>query len=219
MSWIAVGVVGGSALLKLGEGISQNSKASKIEKGNPYPTMPLQNEYNQNVAQAQHMAQTGLPQQQYNNQLNSIQQNQAGALSALSGSANPGAGLANIVRSGDNATGALNAQDAVARNQNMLRLLQQRQMLAQQKDKVWDWNNRQKYLSNLAQSQALRGAGSQNIGGALSDASSLGGTLAKGNMGSTMNMGQLYGIQDTPMVQQNLDVGRSYQGQLPNWGG
>ena len=145
MSWIAAGIAGGSAIIKGVEGISQNSKANAIEKSNPYPMMGVDQGYQQNVNQAQQMAQQGMPAQQYNNQLNSINQNQSGALQTLSRSSNPGANLASIVRQGDQATGNLNAQDAIQRNRNLLTLLQERQTLAGQKDKAWDWNYQQKY--------------------------------------------------------------------------
>lgn len=182
MSWIAAGVVGASALVKGVEGISQNSKASNIEKGNLYPQEGVQQEYQQNVNQADQMAREGMPAQQYNNQLTSIGQNQAGALATLSRSVNPGANLASIVRQGDQATMNLNSQDAVERNRNMLNLLQQRQQLAQQKDKAWDWNYQQKYLGNLAKSQALRQSANANISGALSDVS--GGATALAGLGA-----------------------------------
>lgn len=182
MSWIAAGVVGGSAILKGVTGLVQGSKASSIEKQNPFPTEGVQNEYFQNVNQAQQMAQQGIPAAAYNNQLNQIQQGQAGAIQSLNRSANPGANLASIVRQGDQATANLNAQDAIARNQNMLRLLQERQILAQQKDKAWDWNYQQRYLGNLAKSQALRQSSNANISGALSDLS--GGAAALGGLGA-----------------------------------
>lgn len=188
-SLIGGGLAGIGGLAKGIFGLSQNHQASQIEKNNPFPTETIQPEYQKNLNQAQQMSQVGMPQQQYTNQLNSIQQNQAGALGALSNSANPGASLASIVRSGDAATGNLNAQDAVQRNQNLLRLLQERTVMAQQKDKVWDWNSKQKYLGNLAKSQALRGAGNANIAGGLGDISSLGGQLLKGGLGSGAGAG------------------------------
>lgn len=172
MSWIGAGIAGASALFKIGSGIAQNHSAGQIEKNNPYPTYTVDPLYKANLAQANQMAQVGLPQQQYNNQANNIQQNQAGAIFSLSRSANPGANLAAIVRQGDQATGNLNAQDAVARNRNMLNLLQQRQQLAQQNDKAWDWNYQQKYLGNLAKSQALRTAGNTNINSGANDVTS-----------------------------------------------
>ena len=182
MSWIAAGVIGGSAILKGVEGIAQNKKASNIEKQNPYPTAAVQQEYFGNVNQAQQMAQQGIPAAAYNNQLNQIQQSQAGAIQSLNRSANPGANLASIIRQGDQATNNLNAQDAVARNRNMLQLLQERQMLAQQKDKAWNWNYQQRYLGNLAKSQSLRQSANQNIAGAFSDVT--GGASALGGLGA-----------------------------------
>lgn len=182
MSWIAVGVAGVSAAVKIGQGISQNHKASQIEKQNPYPTESVDQGYYQNLNQAQSMANQGIAAPAYNNQLNAIGQNQAGAVQALGKSANPGANLASIVRQGDQATNNLNAQDAVARNRNMLQLLQERQTLSQQKDKAWDWNYQQKYLGNLAKSQALRGSANQNINSGANDIGSAG--LTAGKMGA-----------------------------------
>lgn len=177
MSWIATGIAGGTALIKGVSGIVQNNKASKLEKNNPFPTYTVDPAYQQNVNQAQNMSQTGIPQTAFNNQLNSINQNQASALNAFNGN-NGRTSLASIVRQGDNATGNLNAQDAVQRNQNMLNLLRQRTALAQQRDKAWDWNSQQKYLGNLAKSQALRGSANANINGAINDVGSLGSTIA-----------------------------------------
>ena len=182
-----MGVAGVSAAVKIGQGISQNSKASAIEKQNPYPTEAVQGEYYQNVNQAQSQANQGIAAPAYNNQLNSIGQNQAGAIQALGKSANPGANLASIVRQGDQATSNLNSQDSVARNQNMLRLLNERQTLAQQKDKAWDWNYQQKYLGNLAKSQALRGSANANINSGANDIGSAG--LTAGKLGAFGNTG------------------------------
>lgn len=169
MSWIAAGIAGGSALLKLGTGLIQNHSANSIENQMQYPTAPIQSEYTQNLNQAQNIAQTGIPAPAYNNQLNSIQRSQAGGLAALSRSANPGANVASIVRQGDDATNQLNSQDAMMRNQNLMGLLNARLQLAQQKDKAWDWNYQQRYLSNLAKANQIRGAANSNINGAFGD--------------------------------------------------
>lgn len=189
MSWVAVGVVGAGALAKGISGAAQAKSASNIEKNNPYPTQSVQPEYFQNVAQAQQQAQVGTPQEQYNNQLNAINRNQAGGIQALGRSQNPAGSISSIVRAGNDASNTLNAQDAIARNRNLLNLMQQRQTLAQQKQGAWDWNSRQKYLGLLAKSQALRGASIQNVNGAFNDISGagsavLGGYAQKGLMGN-----------------------------------
>lgn len=189
-------IVGGAALAKGIYGATQNAKASAIEKQNIRPTETVDPLYQQNVNLAQQMAQTGIPQQQYNNQLNAINRNQAGAINSLSGSANPGAGLASIVRAGNDANNNLNAQDAAARNKNTLALIQQRGILANQNHNAWNYNYADKYSENLAKSQALRGAGSQNISGALGSIGQAGmgymGALSGTNQGG-QTMGQLTG--------------------------
>lgn len=187
---IAAGaIVGASALGKAAYGISQNSKASAIEKNNIRPFEQVQPEYQQNVNTAQQMAQEGLPQAVYNNQLNGINQNQAGGIAALNNSANPGANLASIVRAGDNAVGNLNAQDAAARNKNTLALIQQRGILAGAKQNAWNYNYADKYSENLAKSQALRGAGTQNIAGGLNTLGQAGMGLLGNRMGSFGSVG------------------------------
>lgn len=180
-------LVGASALGKIGFGLFQNHKASQVEKSNIRPTEAVDPIYQQNVNTAQQMAQEGLPQAVINNQTNAINQNQAGAVGALSNSANPGAGLASIVRGGNQAMGNLNAQDAAARNKNTLALIQQRGILAGAKQNAWNYNYADKYSENLAKSQALRGAGTQNIAGGI-------GTLGQAGMGvlgSTGGFGSL----------------------------
>jgi len=178
MSWVAVAVAGATLTYKVAKGISDKHTANQIDKGNPFPTENVQPEYQENVNQAQQMAQTGLPEQQYNNQLNNIQRNQAGGLMAISRSANPGANVASILRTGNDSTNTLNAQDAMMRNRNLLNLLNQRMQLAQQKDKAWDWNHQQRYLQNLAKANAYRSAGNQSINSGVSEAA---GTVTAAN--------------------------------------
>ncbi len=159
-------LLGAGALVKGVTGLVQNGKASSIEKGNIRPTQYVDPAFQQNVNTAQNLAQQGIPQADYNNQANSINQNQASAISSLNNSANPGANLASIVRAGDNATSNLNANASIARNKNTLLLMQQKGLLAGAKQNVFDYNYKDKYSEQLAKSQAYRGAGMQNVAGA-----------------------------------------------------
>lgn len=179
MSWVALGVAGGTAAVKLATGAIQNSKANSIDNNNQFPNQAVDPIYQQNVNQATQMAQEGMPAQQHNNSLNLINRNQGSGLQALQRSANPGANLVSLVRAGNDATNGLNAQDAAMRNQNLLKLLQERQILAQQKDKAWDWNYQQKYLGNLAKANALRGSSNANINSGLNELGGTGLTGAK----------------------------------------
>lgn len=162
-------IVGASALGKAIFGASQDHQASEIEKNNIRPVEGVDPIYQQNVNTAAQMAAQGIPQEEINRQLNSINQNQAGAISTLNNSANPGANLAGVVRAGDSATGNLNAEQAAARNKATLALIQQRGILAGAKQNAWNYNYADKYSEQLAKSQALRGAGTQNIAGAFGE--------------------------------------------------
>ncbi len=173
-AWVAIGIAGGSALVKGITGIVQGNKADKMDANNPFPTRTVDPLYQKNLAQAEQMAQTGTPSQQYNNQSNSINRNQAGGLASLTRTGNNSGGIASIVRASNDANNTLNAQDAMARNRNLMQLLQERRQLAGQRDKNWDWNYQQKYLDNLAKSNALRGSSNYNINGAFNDVAGVG---------------------------------------------
>jgi hypothetical protein len=205
---IGGGLAGVSAIGKGIAGLFQGKKADNIDKTNPYPTMVVQPGYYQNLAQAEQQAKVGIPQQQYQGQLNAISRNQASGIQALSRTQNPSGSVASIVRAGNDASNNLNSQDAIERNRNLLNLMQQRQTLAQQQQGAWDWNSRQKYLGLLAKSQALRGASMQNLNGAFNDLSSAGSALISSGIG---------GSQRTPNVNgagAGVPIGSGYVGDI-----
>lgn len=153
---------------------SQKHKANQIEKGLRDPVYNIPPEFYQNREIARQMAQQGIPQEAINNQTNAINQNQAGAIDAVSKSANPGAAVASIVRQGDQSFGKLNADDAQARENNQRYFINQNaqvgnQQLAKQQNDVFD-----KYTRQFNQMQAYRGAGMQNENAAVQDATQLG---------------------------------------------
>jgi hypothetical protein len=183
VSFIGISAGIGAASLGLGvaKSIGESNAANKLERNNPRPNYTIPAEYRQNYLLAQHMAQIGLPQQQYNNQLNGINQNQTGAINALSHSANPGAGLASIVRGGDNAVGNLNAQDAMARQQNQRFAIGQNGILGQQELAKQQYDKFDKYSENFNQAAADRSAANSNLNNAFNGASQLAGSLAMSN--------------------------------------
>lgn len=144
----------------------QTHKANQIDKKNVLPIQQVQGEYFQNVADAEQMARQGMPAQQYQNSLNSINRNQAGALRRLGGS---NQSLASLLRASNDATLNLDANDASQRIRNRMNLFQQRNILAGQKQSAFDWNRKQPYIANLAKAEALRGAGQQNMMGMTND--------------------------------------------------
>lgn len=217
------GIIAGGSLLAasaIGKGIEgahQNHEASEIEKSNIRPTESVDPAYQQNVNTAQQMAERGLPQQQYNNQLNAINQNQAAGIAALGNSANPGAGITSIVRAGNNAAGNLNAEDAAARNRNTLNLIQQRGILAGANKDAWNYNYADKYSENLAKSQALRGAGTQNIAGGLNELGQAGMSIFGNMSGGVPSAGSTSTTQQPmPTVDPTGQYGISQA--AANWG-
>lgn len=202
MSYVAVGIAGAGVVAKGLTSLFQGRKARKIEKSNPFVTEQANPIFQKNVAIAENMAKTGLPQEQFNNQMNSIQRNQAGALTRFGRNGGGTGSLASIVRAGNDATGNLNSQDAMARQNNQRFAFGQRINLAQEQNRVWDWNKRQKFLMLQAKSEALRGASQQNLNSAFNDMTGMATTMLTGGMGGGGGAGMtsqagLSGVQRT----------------------
>lgn len=193
---MSAGIGAASLLYGVGKSISQNHKANQIDKNNPRPSYQIPDEYRQNLAIAKQMATIGIPQAAYNNQQNAISRNQAGAIGALGNSANPGAGLASIVRAGNDAQGNLNAQDALARQQGKRGVMQANLALAGQKLGAQQYNQFDKYSENFNRSQALRGAANTDLNNSVNGAAQLaGGLYGMGQYGTTPN-GNGQGVQN-----------------------
>lgn len=174
MSFVAVSAGVGAASLGVGlyKSIKQNSEANGIDKNNPRPSYTIPDEYKQNVLAAQNMARVGLPSQQYNDQQNAINRNQAGGLGALSRTPNVG-GVASVVRQSNDANNHLNAQDAVARQNNERYAIGQNAQLGAQKLAQQQYNKFDKYTEDYNKAAALRGASNQNLQGAFNGAGQL----------------------------------------------
>lgn len=174
MSFIAVsaGVAVAGGIYSIGKGISQNSQASKIEAANQRPTYQIPDEFKQNQVMAAHMAQTGMPQQQYDNSLNNINRNQAGGLYAMGRNANMGS-LTSLVRAGNDATNNLDANDAAQRQNNQRYSIEQNGIMGNQELAAQQYNKFDKYTENFNKAQALRGAASDNINNGVNSASGM----------------------------------------------
>jgi len=190
---LALGIAAAPSIVKGIAGIAGIFKGNKMAKNNPFPTETVNQNYVKNSAIADQMALVGLPQQQYNNSIQNIGRNQSAVLNQLSRSNNSGAGLQSLLRASNDATMNLDAQDAQARLRNQGIAMQQRGILGQQQDKVWDWNNKQKYIQQANAAAAVQGAGRQNAFGALTDLSQLGQSYLGGQIGGQNTGTQLPG--------------------------
>ena len=180
-----VGGIGGALIGGL-SGLFGKKKANNILKQNPYPTEPLPSEVTANQQIAQSEATQGMPSEQYQAAQRNIQRNQAAALSAASTS--PGGAVRNIgaIQQGTNdASANLDAQSAEMRRQNIGQLLNVNQQAASWKDKLFDWNQRQKYIQQYNYGMGLLGQSNQNImGGADKLLGTAAGAAASGLFGS-----------------------------------
>lgn len=163
------------------------------------------------------MAQLGLPSQQYNNNLNQINQSQASSLATAQRSSNPGAGISEITGQTDSAKNQLNAEDATARMSNERFYIDANNQVAGQKLQQQQSNVFDPYTQHYNEAQALRGAGMQNENSNIQDLGSLAmyasqyGLIPNGKKNQYKNFGgQWYGMdangQYNPMTQQIPDA-------------
>lgn len=178
---VGLGLNAAGALGGIGFGIGQRAQARRLERNNPLPLTSVNNNILQNVALAEQMSRTGLPSQVYNNQLNQIN---TGLTAGLRQASRQGgtASIASILRGFNSGVSNLNAQDAQARQANQRLLMQQRGILANEQQRVFDWNKANPYLRTMQRVASLRNAGTQNIFGGIGALSSMGTNLATSGM-------------------------------------
>ena len=139
-------------------GLIQKGKANKMLKNLQYPDEQMPAEYEQNLRDAEQMAATGMPAEQYNQSMRNIQRQQLTALRY--GNRNY---LPQILQGTNDATLSLDAQDAQMRLANQKGLLGVRSQLAGVKRDLFDRNVRGKYNQDYNYAMQLKGAGNQNL--------------------------------------------------------
>ena len=151
----------GSSLLGLIGAGKQKRKARKMLAGLKDPGYQIPDEFKANVAQAEQMARTGLPSQEYNLASTNIQRGTQAGLRQLSRMSNPFAGIAGLQRGQSDAFARLDASNAAARRQNILGAMGARRELAGQKLSQQQYAQ-QRYMDKVNEANALLGAGMQN---------------------------------------------------------
>lgn len=159
------GVIASAAggLLNTGIGIAQRAKGRKLLKQlGDSPQERIPNAVLQNQQLATNAANTGIPQEQYNNAMKNIQRQQ---LMALKGSADRHGVLGSIgaiTQAGLDATGNLDARDAAARQQNQRTLYSINNQVGNWQDRVWQNNVNNPYMRKYQYANSLLGIGNQN---------------------------------------------------------
>ncbi len=197
----------GVGLLKGAYGIAQQNKAKKLAAQNKRPTYNIPEEISQNLSDAQRMALEGLPDEQKAQFVSNIQRSQQFGLQGLSDRKAGIAGLGSIVQSGNDSYNNLLGQDAAARQRNQGILMNQRNQMAEYKDKAFGINQMEPYQQKAAAVRALTGAGTQNVFSGLTDIAQ--GALRLPKFGGMNNTG---GIGAAPQYSgSNTNTGGSSQ--------
>lgn len=144
-------------------GLFQKNKGSDILKNNPRPQMAIPQEALANQAAARQMANEGLPSEQYQQGIKNIQRNQVAALANAQDRRLGGALVGGIQQRSNDATGNLDVASAEARRQNQMNLQNVNNNVADWRNRVWDYNQRQKYNEMHSYGMGLLGAGNANF--------------------------------------------------------
>lgn len=164
---LAIPAILGAA--KAGFGMYQKNKGAKILENTSAPIYKTPEEVQSNLTTAQKMALEGMPAEQKNQYLQSVDRSTATALSA---SASRKGGLSivdDILKRNTDAYSNLLSQDASQKLSNQQLLMAQRQNVANYADKEFDLNQMQIHRQRLAAGQALVGSGIQNMFGGAQD--------------------------------------------------
>lgn len=162
-------MVGALALegLKLGLGVFQTIKGARDLSKLKRPEYGIPEEISRNLSEAERQALEGLPAEQKLQYVQNIERGMQSGLKNLSSRKGGTAGVADLVRSQNDAFTNLVSMDAAARQQNRMFANQARGEMAAYKDKAFAINKMDPYQQKLEAGQANVGSGLQNIFGAL----------------------------------------------------
>lgn len=160
--WGAIASAAGG-LINAGVGFAQRAKGKKLLKQlGDAPTEQIPNAVLQNQKMAQLSANTGLPQEQYNNAIKNLQRNQ---MIALRGASDRHGGLSLLAGSEqglNDSTLKLDVADAAARTNNQKTLYGINNQVGNWQDRVWQNNVNNPYMRKMAYANSLLGIGNQN---------------------------------------------------------
>jgi hypothetical protein len=175
------------AVIKGVTAASQYIKGRKLAKNTKRPEYEIPQEVQQNVNTAQQLAYQGLPASVKKAYNQSIGRSGQAALAQLDSRQGGLSGLGNIVQAQSDAALNLAGADAQAKLSGTQQMMSAKNVLAQYRDKKFDVNQLQPYYEDSDAAAALKGAGLQNMMGAVDSAASAGIGLATG-VGDTKSM-------------------------------
>lgn len=153
----------GANVAQTGFGIYQGIKANQMSKGLQTPEYQIPQEVYQNLDQATIMMLEGLPAEQKQAYLDNIGRTQQAAFENID-KRKGGPGFTAAVQQGLDAQEDLFVKDVAKKQENIALAMDQRQNLANYKDKVFA-DERKRYEEKTAAIEALTGASIENIFG------------------------------------------------------
>jgi hypothetical protein len=213
---------GGGAQTTLGA--AQMAYGLYKAKHNKRPTYEIPQEAQQNLNLAKQQAMEGLPEEQKQAYLDNLNRSAGYSLSNMTSRRGGLAGLGQIDQQMNQGYGNLLAMDSQARQQNIGRVFEQNQNMANYRDQAFQFNKVNPYYETLAESQALQGAGMQNIGSGFNSGAgasmNYGGGASNGSTGkqfSTQNPNSMTGMQNYNPNSQNGSLYNDYN--MKSFGG
>jgi len=164
-------------------GFFQRRKAKKLLGSLTRPTYEIPQDVLKNQKMAELAANEGMSAQQYTNAQNDINRNQASVLNSSLDRRSALMALPKIQQQSNDATGKLNVQDDIIRQQNKRILYGINSQVGQYRDKAWDINKMQPYQRDYEYGMGLLGAGNQNLMAGLDKMITGGGQLLGGGGG------------------------------------
>lgn len=204
---MAGGLVGGIT------GLFQRKKAKRLLKeAGEQPLYQIPQEILRNQKTAELNAQQGMPSQQYNNAMKSIQQSQNAALAGATDRRSALMALPSIQRQANAAYGNLDAQSAQMQRQNQQTLYNVGNTTAQYRDKAYNTNELQPWQRKYNYAQSLLGAANQNIMSGIDKFIGGGGSLLAGGMGGGTGRKMKAGASGEPTYYGDYNANSDYSG-------
>ena len=161
MTWVAAGIASASLTVGAAQYIGGKVKQNKLEKNRSQYEIP--SEIAQNLSQAQVMALEGMPEESRQIAISGLKQSYSTGLSQIGTRKGGLAGVSDLYQGVNQGYQQLAAQDAAQRVANQRNLMGQRQVMADYRDQKFQFNEVNPYYEKTAESQALMGAGMQNV--------------------------------------------------------
>ena len=175
MSWLAAGMASGAATQAAVMYIKKRRDQKKDEKNRQKYVIPP--EIAQNLTQAQQESMQGMPEEQYQNAINSMQQKQQASIAGMKGRKGGLAGITDINSQMQQQEGDLAVMDSQMRTANLDKLKAARGEMANYKDQAFQYNVVNPYYEHIARRDANDAQLSQSL-------SNSAGIAAGGGMGT-----------------------------------